>query len=334
MKMSRSIWSVALAGVIVSATAYAGAPGEGGRGGHAMSRIGSGSAWAGAFKMPSGQVSTNGPSGKAASSVQKNPSIPAKGNSGSMRPNGVGKIVDPIPSQTGGKTFPRNEISEAIFKSKMKIPPIVGPSLPPNGNTGPFPPFPGKGGKGPFPGKPTPGGPTSPPPSGPGTGGTGNTGNGNGTGNVGNGNTGDGNGIGNVVGNKIVNVNLGGFGGGGFAGGFGGGGGGGFVESGPVVMAASDAVAAVSPAAPPATVINPAGTGATLTYLVAGDVRRLAPGNAEELPAGAVIEFDRGGNFGSTAYTLVSGPHSFGLTEKGWDLFQGVLSGTAKLAQR
>jgi hypothetical protein len=268
--------------------------------------------------MPTSQVTTSVPSGKAASPVQKGPSA-----------GSVGKIVDPIPSQSGGKTFPRNEISDAVLKSKMKIPPIGGTSLPPNGNPGPFPPFPGKGGTKPLPGKPNPGGPTGPG-TGPGAGGTGNTGNGNGTGNVGNGNTGNGNGIGNVVGNKIVNVNLGGFGGGGSGGGFGGG----YVESGPAVVAAGDAMAAVSPAAPPATVINPAGSGATLTYLVAGDVRRLAPGSAEEFPAGTVIEFDRGGNFGSAAYTLVSGPHSFGLTEKGWDLFQGVLSGTAKLAQR
>jgi hypothetical protein len=53
-----------------------------------------------------------------------------------------------------------------------------------------------------------------------------------------------------------------------------------------------------------ATISNPAKTGAKVSFVANGEVSSLDPENSEEFEANTVIEFSRGGNFGTACYRL------------------------------
>ena len=69
--------------------------------------------------------------------------------------------------------------------------------------------------------------------------------------------------------------------------------------------------------------MNPATTGATLSYTLNGQPFRLAAGSAEEVGRVSVIEFDRGNGLGMAQFTLNGGTYTFtpGI-DGGWDLVQ------------
>ena len=71
-------------------------------------------------------------------------------------------------------------------------------------------------------------------------------------------------------------------------------------------------------------VVNPATLGVTLSIRVDGTAYQLAPGARQELAHSQprMIEFDRGGTFGSAKYQLVEGVYTFQATDKGWDLYK------------
>ena len=70
-------------------------------------------------------------------------------------------------------------------------------------------------------------------------------------------------------------------------------------------------------------VVNPANSRATV-YFVADQSTEaeLAPGETRVYTAqpAVVIEFDRGGDFGTARYRLTDGEHEFVATDRGWDL--------------
>ncbi|HUY36227.1 MAG TPA: hypothetical protein VMV69_26050 [Pirellulales bacterium] len=70
--------------------------------------------------------------------------------------------------------------------------------------------------------------------------------------------------------------------------------------------------------------VNPKKSGANVRYVVNGDAYAMEPGMSQSLPAGTrwIVEFDRGGNVGSTKYTLSDGTFEFAPSDAGWDLFQ------------
>jgi hypothetical protein len=82
--------------------------------------------------------------------------------------------------------------------------------------------------------------------------------------------------------------------------------------------------AGVAPPPPPIRVVmvNPAETGGPITYAVASESYTLEPGYEQEheVAAGPVIEFDRGGEFGTARYTLQPARYAFAVGEKGWDI--------------
>ena len=89
----------------------------------------------------------------------------------------------------------------------------------------------------------------------------------------------------------------------------------------PVVVYAGVA-ANPAPAPIDATVVNPAGSGATLSFTIHGVRYLLAPGTQQTLHfAGPrTVEFDRGGEFGIARYSLRTGVYTFAATDRGWTL--------------
>jgi hypothetical protein len=70
-------------------------------------------------------------------------------------------------------------------------------------------------------------------------------------------------------------------------------------------------------------IVNPAATNASIQYSVEGRSYSLPSGRARihSVPADAVIEFGRGGEFGAAQYALTPGTYTFEATPKGLELF-------------
>lgn len=71
-------------------------------------------------------------------------------------------------------------------------------------------------------------------------------------------------------------------------------------------------------------IVNPASSQGTLNYNVNGHHFVAGPGFKQRLEPGRqwVIEYDRGGNFGSSRYTLSPGTYHFTPTDLGWQLYR------------
>lgn len=68
---------------------------------------------------------------------------------------------------------------------------------------------------------------------------------------------------------------------------------------------------------------NPASSGGTVSFVIDEDREvALAEGQAHKVTnhGGTIVEFDRGGDFGTTRKTIGSGLYEFVVTERGWDL--------------
>ena len=91
----------------------------------------------------------------------------------------------------------------------------------------------------------------------------------------------------------------------------------------PLVVVSNPAVNPL-PAAVAVTIVNPAESGATLAFRLGGSQYSLAPGSQTDLTlTGAkVIEFDRGGSFGTARFMLYGGVYKFAMTDQGWTLQQ------------
>jgi hypothetical protein len=70
-------------------------------------------------------------------------------------------------------------------------------------------------------------------------------------------------------------------------------------------------------------IVNPAATNVAISYSLDGQSYSLPSGSARtyNLPADAVVEFGRGGEFGTARYALTPGTYTFESTPKGLDLF-------------
>jgi hypothetical protein len=70
--------------------------------------------------------------------------------------------------------------------------------------------------------------------------------------------------------------------------------------------------------------VNPAGSGANITYFVNGARYVMKPGMSQKLQAGTrwVVEFDRGGSLGHASYTAADGTYNFTPSEQGWNLYR------------
>jgi len=71
-------------------------------------------------------------------------------------------------------------------------------------------------------------------------------------------------------------------------------------------------------------IVNPAQTGVPLTYRLNGTQYTLRAGEVQnlQLDRAWVIEFDRGGQFGTARYNLTPGAYTFSPTAQGWELYQ------------
>ena len=69
---------------------------------------------------------------------------------------------------------------------------------------------------------------------------------------------------------------------------------------------------------------NPKKNRIAVHYRVNGHEYTMEPGYTQQLSAGQVwvVEFDRGGDFGTAEYSLSEGTYAFEMTSKGWDLYQ------------
>ena len=77
--------------------------------------------------------------------------------------------------------------------------------------------------------------------------------------------------------------------------------------------------------------MNPARTGVPVNYTL-NDVRcTMAAGYQQKLPGERawIIEFDRGGSFGTARYSLTPGKYAFAVTERGWDVFRRTAAAVA-----
>lgn len=74
----------------------------------------------------------------------------------------------------------------------------------------------------------------------------------------------------------------------------------------------------------PIKISNPAGSPAALRYTLNGYPYQIQPGEVQTLTNDRVwvVQFDRGGEFGSGRYTLSPGTYEFSLAVNGWELFQ------------
>jgi hypothetical protein len=76
--------------------------------------------------------------------------------------------------------------------------------------------------------------------------------------------------------------------------------------------------------APDVVLLNPTRNGGPVNYTL-NDVRcTMAAGLQQKLPGERawIIEFDRGGSFGTARYSLTPGKYAFAVTERGWDIFR------------
>jgi hypothetical protein len=76
--------------------------------------------------------------------------------------------------------------------------------------------------------------------------------------------------------------------------------------------------------APDVVLLNPTRNGGPVNYTL-NDVRcTMAPGFQQKLPGERawIIEFDRGGSFGTARYSLTPGKYAFVVTERGWDIIR------------
>ena len=69
-------------------------------------------------------------------------------------------------------------------------------------------------------------------------------------------------------------------------------------------------------------IVNPADNKVELNYVLDGQTYILPPGHYQDLGYGRqwVVEFHRGGPFGTVKYTVGGVKHVFTATEKGWEL--------------
>ncbi len=65
---------------------------------------------------------------------------------------------------------------------------------------------------------------------------------------------------------------------------------------------------------------NPESNGTAISYLLGGKQFTMESGYSQRLETSYVIEFDRGGDFGTARYTIADGTFEFTLTDRGWDL--------------
>lgn len=77
----------------------------------------------------------------------------------------------------------------------------------------------------------------------------------------------------------------------------------------------------------PIKIVNPASNSATLSYTLDGRPYSIPPGSSQDLVLDHpwVIEFNRGGSFGTGQYSLESAVYTFTATNHGWELFQSPL---------
>lgn len=70
------------------------------------------------------------------------------------------------------------------------------------------------------------------------------------------------------------------------------------------------------------TLVNPAGSGASVTYTLNGFRYTMRPGQTQTITADRAwtIIFGRGSRFGSARYSLSAGTYIFGVTNRGWEL--------------
>lgn len=78
-------------------------------------------------------------------------------------------------------------------------------------------------------------------------------------------------------------------------------------------------------------IVNPESNGVDINFLVDGEVATLPSGTRIDLAVSQarVIEFDRGGSFGSARYALSDGLYTFTPTDKGWELFRSPYAAPA-----
>ena len=77
-------------------------------------------------------------------------------------------------------------------------------------------------------------------------------------------------------------------------------------------------------------IVNPARNGATLNYMLNGNVFSNPPGCSQDIREDRawVIRFSRGANLDEVQYWLPSGVYTFACTDHGWDLFRSELPRT------
>jgi hypothetical protein len=77
---------------------------------------------------------------------------------------------------------------------------------------------------------------------------------------------------------------------------------------------------------PGVTLVNPKETEGTVKYTIDGHVYQMTAGQTQNLKTKAnwVIEFDRGGAFGTARYTLEEGRFEFVVTKRGWDVHRSA----------
>ncbi|MGO8745308.1 MAG: hypothetical protein ACLQNE_04910 [Thermoguttaceae bacterium] len=74
-------------------------------------------------------------------------------------------------------------------------------------------------------------------------------------------------------------------------------------------------------------IVNPAHADATLSYAVNEYSYEIQPGESQDLNQDRtwVIEFHRGGDFGTARYTLEAGRYVFANTDHGWELYHHAI---------
>jgi hypothetical protein len=97
------------------------------------------------------------------------------------------------------------------------------------------------------------------------------------------------------------------------------------VESAPLAMNEpkwSAAPASKSASASTLQIWNTSGQKIAVAFLVDSKEIELADGQSHSLRGGQqrIVEFDRGGNYGTTRYALTEGQYEFVITDRGWDL--------------
>ncbi|MGD0900591.1 MAG: hypothetical protein ABR915_22385 [Thermoguttaceae bacterium] len=81
----------------------------------------------------------------------------------------------------------------------------------------------------------------------------------------------------------------------------------------------------------PIKIVNPAKTGASLSYLLNDSTFTIPPGSSQDFQEDRswVIQFSRGANLDQARYGLQSGLYTFARTEHGWELYRTEFPQTA-----